>query len=72
MDSDTIQTIIQGGAVGLALVVLLGVYLIIRRSMEIVREFVFNHMVHLTESIDKNSEVLEKLDETITSLNRRV
>lgn len=83
MDPDTMQTIIQGGAVGLALVIILGGYLIIRRSMEIVREFVFNHMVHLTESIDnntktvtlaieENSTVLTKLDETITDLNRRV
>jgi len=83
MDPDTIATIIQGGAVGLALVIVGGVYFIIRRSMEIVNVFVSNHLAHLTEAIDnntktvtlaleENSRVLSGLDETVQALNSRM
>ncbi len=78
-----IQYIIQGGAVGIALVVVMGAYRIVRRSMELVNLFVTNHIAHLTESIDnntktvtlaieENSQVLTRLDETITAMNRRM
>ena len=83
MNPDTMQMIIQGGAVGIALVILVGAYRIIRRGMELVNVFVTNHIAHLTESIDnntktvtlaieENSQVLARLDETITAMNRRM
>lgn len=72
MNPDTVQTIIQGGAVGLALVVIGGAYFTIRRSMELVNSFVTNHMAHLTDALNKNTEVLEHLDETVQALNRRL
>ena len=77
------QLLIQAGAVGIALAIAGGAYLLIRRGMELVNIFVINHMAHLTESIDNNTEtvgaaidrntaVLTKLDNTVTDLNRRM
>ena len=78
-DASTIQLLIQGGAVGLALVVIVGVYLLIRRGMELVNVFVTNHIAHQTAAIDrqttaiaKNTKVLRKLDESVNQLNRRL
>ena len=82
-DPDTVMILTQAGAVGIALAIVAGVYLIIRRSIEVVNEFVSNHVVHLTEAIDnntktvtlaleENSVVLNRLDETISALNRRM
>ena len=72
MPVDTIQVIIQGGAVGLALSVVGGTYLIIQRSMGLINIFLTNHIAHLTAALDKNTEVLEKLEDTIHSLDRRM
>ena len=71
-DPNTIQLILQAGAVGLLLVFGVGAYLIIRRGMEIVNAFVSNHLSHLTSAIEKNTDMLDKLDETVNSLNRRM
>ena len=69
MSTDVVAAIIQGGAVGLAFFMMVIIYLLARRGMEMFNAFVSNHMAHLTESIDKNTHVLERLEE---ALNRRV
>lgn len=83
MSADVVAAIIQGGAVGLAFFMMVIIYLLARRGMEIVNTFITNHLKHLTESIDnntktvtlavdKNTAVLTKLDETIVAMNRRM
>jgi len=68
MSTDVVAAIIQGGAVGLAFLMMSISYLLARRGMEMFNTFVSNHMTHLTESIDKNTRVLESLED---ALNRR-
>jgi hypothetical protein len=62
---DIIQIIIQGGAVGVLLAFGFGVYKVVRRLIEVGSAFATNHVVHLTDALDKNTAVLARLDESI-------
>lgn len=57
MESITIQTIIQGGAVGLAAL-----------AMWIVWKLSSNHIDHNTEVLTKNTEVVDSLKDAIREL----
>ena len=66
MDFEAVQAVIQGGAVGVLLVFGYGTYRIVRRMIEIGREFVMNHAAHLTATLERNTGALESLERAVT------
>ncbi len=71
-EAETIQIIIQGGAVGLMLATLVMGYRIARLAIERVSTFINNHLEHNTEAIQEGTEVMREVKTEIIRMSRRL
>ncbi len=69
---ETIQVIIQGGAVGLMLVTLAMGYRIARLAIERVSDFINNHLEHNTEAIREGTEVMRDVKTEIVRMSEKL
>ena len=72
IDPQIVQTIIQGGAVGLMLVTLIMGYRIARLAIDKVSIFVNNHLFHLTEAIQEQTEVAREMGVEIKNMSTKL
>jgi len=70
MDTNTIQIVVQAGAIGILLVFGLGIYRLARRLIEVANNFVTNHIEHLISTLERVEKALTRLDETVDRWNR--
>ncbi len=71
-EAETIQIIIQGGAVGLMLATLVMGYRIARLAIERVSTFINNHLAHNTEAIQEGTEVMREVKTEIIRMSERL
>ena len=69
IDPQIVQTIIQGGAVGLLLVFGLFGYRVATMAIDKVSIFVNNHMSHLTEAVREQTEVAREMGAEIKNMS---
>ena len=71
-EAETIQIIIQGGAVGLMLATLVMGYRIARLSIDRVSTFINNHLEHNTQAIQEGTEVMREVKTEIVRMSERL
>lgn len=69
-DTNTIQIIIQGGAVGLLLVFGFLGYKLARLLLNLGQDLLINHINHLTEEISRVVDSVDRLTEAVLSGSR--
>lgn len=72
IDPQIVQTIIQGGAVGLLLVFGLFGYRVAMVAIDRVSIFVNNHMSHLTEAVQEQTEVTREMSTEIKNMSTKL
>ncbi len=72
VEAETIQIIIQGGAVGLMLATLVMGYRIARLSIDRVSAFINNHLEHNTEAVREGTEVMREVKTEIVRMSERL
>ena len=72
VEPETIQIIIQGGAVGLMLVTLFLGYKLARMAIDRVSIFVNNHLAHNTEASHEGTEVVREVKTEIIRLSSKM
>lgn len=70
-DIDVIQTLIQGGAVGLLLAFGFGIYKLTHQAIDVVSNMATNHLAHLTNTLNDVNSTLCRLDSSIQGCPRR-
>ncbi len=71
-EAETIQIIIQGGAVGLMLATLVMGYRIARLSIDRVSTFINNHLEHNTQAVQEGTEVMREVKTEIVRMSERL
>ena len=72
IDPQIVQTIIQGGAVGLLLVFGVFGYRVAMVAIDRVSIFVNNHMSHLTEAVQEQTEVTREMSVEIKNMSTKL
>ena len=71
-EAETIQIIIQGGAVGLMLATLVMGYKLARLAMNNVSTFINNHLAHNTQAIQEGTEVMRDVKTEIVRMSAKL
>ncbi len=72
VDPETVQIIIQGGAVGILLVFGAMGYRLARLAIVSVSDFVGNHLAHNTAAVEEGTEVMREMSAEIRGMSERL
>lgn len=70
-DLDVISVVIQGGAIGVLLAFGFGAYQIARKLIDVGSELMTNHLSHLTGTLEKLNDTMERLEVRIENCPAR-
>ena len=72
LDPAIVQTIIQGGAVGLLFAFGCGGFYLARLAINKVSEFVNNHLAHNTAAVKEGTEVMREMSAEIRHMSEKL